>query len=290
MTLARMTPKTTVLRGALLLWIVVLAGCATTLGTTVMYNHADWLIARQLDGYFDLSRSQKRFVAARLDTILDRHRHEALPRYERVLQEVRARIERGLTDGDLDWALAQYDQLRADLLSRFVPDGTDFVRLVEERQIARVRQALEARLAKQESLLRESPEDRLAKRADRILPLAKEWLGPMSRRQEQEVAGLAMAFPDTLPAFHVHQRQRNERLIALLQSRDRGDITTPLREWLVEQEKDDDPSFLDASMQLKRHIAGLILALDRLATPAQRGHVLAKLDELASTVHRLSGA
>src|SRR3982750_1254999 len=77
-----------ILLSAVALSFLMLAGCATTL----LYNHADWLIARQLDTYFDLSRPQKAFLSARLDAILDHHRHEALPRYEAVLQQAGAKL------------------------------------------------------------------------------------------------------------------------------------------------------------------------------------------------------
>ena len=42
-------------------------GCAAT---SLLYNHADWLIARQINGYFDLNRSQKMFLSSRLNGIL----------------------------------------------------------------------------------------------------------------------------------------------------------------------------------------------------------------------------
>src|SRR3982751_4576670 len=87
----------------LLVALTAVAGCATTL----VYNHADWLLLRQLDGYFDLSRSQKAFVSARLNTILERHRREALPHYEAMIQQVQRRIQDGLTETDLDWAFTQ---------------------------------------------------------------------------------------------------------------------------------------------------------------------------------------
>jgi hypothetical protein len=197
---------------ALLIWLLfallAFSGCATTL----VYNHADWLLTRQLDGYFDLSRSQKGFVSARLGTILDHHRREALPRYEAVLQQIQERIRRGLTQEDLDWALTQYEQLRTDLFARFVPDGADFVRLVEEKQIARLRKVLQQQLGKQEELVREGLEARMAQRTERILALAKEWLGPITRRQEQELSHVAETFPDTWPLMHAYQQRRNEQL------------------------------------------------------------------------------
>jgi hypothetical protein len=42
--------------------------------------------------------------------------------------------------------------------------------------------------------------------------------------------------------------------------------------------------------QVRRHITGLILSLDRSATPAQRQHFFAKVDDLAATIRRLQAA
>lgn len=277
--------------GRILLLAIVLAsltfaGCATTL----LYNYADWLITRQLDGYFDLSRPQKTFVYARLDSILNHHRHEALPRYEVVLQQAGVRLQRGLTADDLDWAFAQYDQLKSDLFARFVPDGTAFVRLVKEPQLSRLRKSLQQRLAREEELLRDGVQARLASRTERIVALAKDWLGPLSREQEQEIVRLAMEFPDTLPTWYAHQLQRNEQLIEILEARHDQRTSDRLYEWMVEQEKHADPHFLEAAGQLRGHISGLMITLDRLATAKQRLHALSKLDDLAKTVHALSQA
>lgn len=283
--------RTVCLAAALLLLTFTVIGCATTLGTTLIYNHADWWMTRHLDGYFDLSRSQKQFVSNRLSAILDHHRHDALPRYEDVIRQARGRIERGLTRDDLDWTFGQYDRLKADLLARFVGDGAEFIGMVETPQLARVRKGLEKRLAKQERLLRESREARLAAQSERLVTLAKEWLGPMTRQQERELTDLAMAFPDTLPALYAHERQRNERMMAVLEARADGDATKRrLYESLIELDKHADPDFTEAVGQLRQHLAGFILALDRLATPQQRRHVLARLDDLAHTIHDLRGA
>jgi hypothetical protein len=275
---------------ALVLASCTFAGCATTLSIKLLYNHADWLITRQLDSYLDLSRPQKAFVSARLDSILDHHRHEALPLYVDVLRQMQIRIQRGLTSDDLDWAFVQYDQLRADLLGRFAQDGADFVYLIEAPQVSRIRSVLEKRLAKQEELLHDQREIRLVQRTKRIVALAREWLGPLSGQQEQEVMQLGMAFPDTLPALYAHERERNEHLLAVLESRAYGDTGARFYEWLVYPDQNADPRFLEVAGQLKCHIASLVLALDRLATPNQRNHVLAKLGDLVRTIEQLRGA
>ncbi len=259
-------------------------GCAATL----LYNHSDWLILRKLDGYFDLSRPQKSFVSARLADILVHHRRDALPRYEAVLQQIRTRIEHGLTGQDLDWAFAQYDQLRSDLFARFAGHGTAFLRLVEDEQVSHLRDALRKRLAKPEALLRDGPHRRSAERIARTLALAKQWMGSLTSHQEQELTRMAMAFPDTLPLWYAHEVKRNETLIAVVESRANGETASRLYDWLVNQEKDADPRFLNATADLRRHITQLILAIDRLATPEQRRHVIGELDKLTRTIHGLS--
>jgi hypothetical protein len=151
----------------------------------------------------------------------------------------------------------------------------------------RLRKALHTRLGDQEQLLREHASARLAKRTERILTLVKEWLGPVTRQQEQIIRRLVMDFPDTLPAWYAHQLQRNDQLVKVMESRQRDDVPARLHEWLVNQEQAADPAFVETSRQLKQHIAQLILALERMATTEQRHHLLAKLDDLARTVHTL---
>lgn len=270
-----------------LLLALTFAGCAAT---TLLYNHADWLIARQIDGYFDLTRSQKTFVSSRLTGILTHHRHEALPRYESVLREATTRVQDGVSTDDLDWAFVQYDQLRADLFGRFVSDGTEFVRQVNDSQVSRLKSALQSRLARQEALLQDDPGKRLAKRTQRILGLVREWLGPLSTQQEQEITRLTMHFPDSLPAWYAHQKRRHDQLLALIESRSSDLTPARLEDWLVNQDKDSDPHFAEMTNQLRRHITDLIMSLDRSATPAQRKHFFAKVEDLAATIRRLEAA
>lgn len=266
---------------------VSLAGCAAT---SLLYNHADWLIARQINGYFDLNRSQKMFLSSRLNGILTQHRHEALPRYESVLRQAEERVQDGITTDDLDWAFGQYDQLRADLFGRFVLDGTEFVRQVNDSQVSRLKKALQSRLAREEALLQDDVAKRLSKRTERILGLAREWLGMLSAQQEQEITRLSMKFPDTLPAWYAHRKHRHEQLLALMESRSSDQTGARLEDWLVHQDMDTDPHFTEMTKQFRRHITGLIISLDRSATVAQRQHFLSKVDELAATIRRLQAA
>ena len=71
------------------------------------------------------------------------------------------------------------------------------------------------------------------KRTERILGLAREWMGRLSAEQEQEIARMTMQFPDTLPSWYAHQLYRHEQLIALFESRKSDQTMERLQDWLI---------------------------------------------------------
>src|SRR4249920_2796338 len=95
-----------------------LAGCSIL----SLYRYADWFILWQADHYLNLTSDQRYDLAQRLTPLLARHRHEAIPQYETFLLQIRQRLERGLTNQDLDWVYATYDRLRTDLFDRVIAD------------------------------------------------------------------------------------------------------------------------------------------------------------------------
>jgi hypothetical protein len=90
--------------------------------------------------------------------------------------------------------------------------------------------------------------------------------------------------------WYAHQKYRHHQLLALIESRQSEQTAARLEDWLVHQDRDADPHFGEMMAQLRRHITGLVLDLDRSATAAQRRHFLSKIDDLAALVRRLQVA
>ena len=57
---------------------LLLAVCLVACSTSFAYNRLDWLIVWYANDYVDLSREQKGFLKARLEPVLEWHRHEEL--------------------------------------------------------------------------------------------------------------------------------------------------------------------------------------------------------------------
>ena len=189
-----------------------LAGCSIL----SVYRYADWFILWQADHYLNLTSDQRHDLAQRLTPLLTRHRHEAIPQYETFLLQIRQRLERGLTNQDLDWVYATYDRLRTDLFDRVIADGGVFLASVDSSQLRTLESALQKDNAKAAQLLQVPAPERLKKRADATIDWLEDWLGSLSKDQEAQIREWSIALPDTQQFRATYQQQRQQDLLALL--------------------------------------------------------------------------
>ncbi|UVT17703.1 MAG: hypothetical protein H8K04_09325 [Nitrospira sp.] len=265
--------------------VVALAGCSFT---TTAYRFADRIILWKADHYFDLNSTQRHELAERLTPLLDKHRHEALPQYEAFLQEVRQRVERGLTGPDIDWAYAAYDRLRADLFERVVADSGALLASVDARQVRTFESALQKDNAKTARLVQVSESERLKKRAQTTLELVKDWLGTLTKEQQAQIREWSLTLPDVQPAWVAYQQQRQQELLILLhQERTPERIARELRTMFVYPDQTAPRSYLHAVRQMRANAKAITLAIDERMTPDQRHHAVAKLQKLIDQVHDL---
>jgi hypothetical protein len=265
--------------------LVAFAGCSFA---TTAYRHVDRIILWKLDHYFDLNKDQRHDLTQRLTPLLERHRHEALPQYETFLQEVRQRVERGLTEPDIDWAYATYDRLRTDLFERVVADSGAFLASVDARQVRKFESALQKDNAKAARVVQISAPERLKQRAQTILDLAKDWLGRLTKEQQVQIREWSLSLPDVEPMWVAYQQQRRQELVTLLhQPRTPDQIARELRSMFVYHDQTAPQSYQHAVRQMRENAKTMALAIDQRMTPDQRRHAVAKLQRLIDQVHDL---
>jgi predicted translin family RNA/ssDNA-binding protein len=265
---------------------VVAGGAACSLD--LAYRHADWLIVWQVDHYLDLTSEQKAALGRSLKPFLSRHRAEALPVYEAFLGDVRTRVSGGLNREDLDWIFARYQALRAELLDPLVGDGAVLLTSVHEKQIAHLERALRKDGRKAERVLKLGREERLAKRAAAAIELAEDWLGSLTTQQKQGLTDMSLALPDLQGAWQAYQREAQSGLLQALREHAPTEVlASRLRDWLVFPEHRVPADFQHAVTVMRGGIKEIVIELNRLATPGQRTHLLAKLQSLIDTIHDL---
>jgi hypothetical protein len=279
-------PASRLFRGLTLLTLLLLvSGCALSFG----YRHADWLISRQLDHYLDLTSNQRGVLKARLQPLLLRHRAEALPRYEQFLQDVQARVSRGLTAADMDWTFASYDRFREDLFERAIPEGGQLVTLLKDKQIQYLERVFRKEEAQAEDLTQRPAAVRLDERTTRGVAMAEEWLGPLSREQSGRLRELIRALPDSQQVWWQYRRQRHEELVALLRTSTSPDqIMGTLRKMFVHSDQTAPAAYLKMMSEMRAALTHLALEVDRMLTPIQRRHALLSIQKVIDELHALT--
>jgi len=262
-----------------------LAGCSIL----SVYRYADWFILWQADHYLNLTSDQRHDLAQRLTPLLARHRHEAIPQYETFLLQIRQRLERGLTNQDLDWVYATYDRLRTDLFDRVIADGGVLLASVDPRQVRTFESALQKDNAKAAQLLQAPAPERLKKRANVTIDWLEDWLGSLSKDQEAQIREWSLALPDTHQFWATYQQQRQEELLALLrQPHTPESVARELRALLVFYPDHTAPqAYQDAVHQMRTAVKTMALAIDQRLTPDQRHHAVTKLQRLIEQLHDL---
>ena len=262
-----------------------LAGCSFL----SLYRYADWLILWQADQYLDLTSDQRRDLTQRLTPLLARHRRAAIPQYETFLVQSRQRLERGLTDQDIDWVYANYDRLRADLFDRVIADSGVLLASVDSSQVRTLEAALQKDHAKVVRLVQLPAPDRLKKRADKIIDWLEDWLGSLSKDQEAQIRQWSRALPDNQQFWATYQLQRQQELLALLrQPRRPESLTRELGALLVVYpDQTGPPGYQDAIHQMRTAVKTMALAIDQQVTADQRHRAVTKLQRLIDQLHDL---
>ena len=175
---------------AVLLALLLLAGC----GNTFLYNRLDWLIGWYVDDYVELSRAQEKVFQQRLRPVLDWHRREELALYALLLQQIEADSAAPLdADTVRDWSrqlLLALERIEARLWPLIHEIGAD----LDQAQMAGLLENIQARQRElEEEYLTRSDEEYAEDNFDRLSENLRDFLGPLSAAQEDQIARAAQA-------------------------------------------------------------------------------------------------
>lgn len=175
---------------AVLLALLLLAGC----GNTFLYNRLDWLIGWYVDDYVELSRAQEKVFQQRLRPVLDWHRREELALYAALLQQIEADSAAPLdADTVRDWSrqlLLALERIEARLWPLIHEIGAD----LDQAQMAELLENIQARQRElEEEYLTRSDEEYAEDSFDRLSENLRDFLGPLSVAQEDQIARAAQA-------------------------------------------------------------------------------------------------
>lgn len=258
--------------------LLIVAGC----GIKWWYDQVDYLLRMQVDQYFDITSSQEDFITRQLEKHLRWHRYEGLPVHIRFLSEVQTRLADGVVRDDIIWFFVQYRKQVQIIVEQLSDDSVEFLTQLRKEQIDYFTEQLAEENEELEERLEMTAEERLEKRADKTIDFLEEWLGSLSDDQEAEIRQMSRATPDRFKPWYQKRILRQRSFItAIRENRNRQAIRESLLQMLL-------PPARDKANHSDEPGIRMIIAIDRMATPAQREHLLQKLKKWEDALLEIS--
>lgn len=267
--------------------LLVLAGCTTELA----YNTLPFWIHYYLDDIVDLTATQSHQVKADLDAVQQWHRVEELPRLADRLTLIAAQsTERQTWDQLRDHQAGVKTRIQATL-NALIPATTRLLQSLDNRQAERLTQFLKDEIAEAQARRdQQSPQERLAEQQEELEERTEGWVGHTTDSQAPFYAEMADYQQRAMPTFITVREQLQARLFNLIETRQRDDLDSQLRQWvddLVAWRGGSDTQ-TDMAIYRSRRLDWL-LRFDKSLDDDQRTHLIEELEQWASRLQGMAG-
>ena len=262
---------------------VLLQGCSVT---RIAYDNTDSFLRWQANSYFDFQGEQSEDLDRGIAAFLAWHRSKALPRYARLGEEAAARLLRGITREDLEWAYDSIQTQTREALGAVAAETAGLLDRISPEQISH----LERRLAEENrkfanEQMQGSVEERHKRRVKRNRERLEKWFGPLGEAQIERVRRYSARAPFTAELRERDRKRRQAEFVALLRARE---AKQKLAQWAQAWERDREPSYAEALRLTRSEYIDLLLDLERSLEPAQREAAATRMREYALVFVSLS--
>jgi hypothetical protein len=270
------------------LLLAALAGCSMV---RLGYGQLDTYAAWTADEYFDLEPHQRQEFLARFERLHEWHRHEQLPDYASFLAAARARVQRGLEREDLIWLVDGFRGRYRAIVERGADDAAAMLMTITPEQLAALQRKWEKdnRRFIREHRVGANTEERQRARIRRTLSQIRDWVGGLTYEQEQKIITMTNAAPMIDGLRHEDRLRRQREFLQLMETRgDSAEFTARFRRWLLHWEEGRAPEYERLFTEWWEKRVEMLVALDRMLTPHQRGTVAHRLQGYIEDFTRLS--
>jgi uncharacterized protein DUF6279 len=268
---------------------LVLAGCSGM--TRLAYNNADIILRKMANDYFDLDAAQTEEFKVRMGRFHQWHRDNELPQYVAFLRTAERRFTKGLTAEDVAWGISAARARFRALAARAVEEAAPVLAGLSQEQIT----VLEHKLAENNlKYVKENlPADerrRIRGQTRRMVESLRQWTGDMTHDQEAHVERFVRAH-DRFVTMRFEDRVRGQReAVALLRKRlPARELAPRLVQHFTEPDSRRSDEYRREEKRWEADFGGLLVELYGTLSPAQRAHVVRRIENYADDFSLLAG-
>jgi len=272
----------------LALIIGCLAGCS---GIKVAYNQADLIAAWMADDYFELTGEQKDAFREHFQRFHAWHRATQLNEYAALLASARERLDNGVKEADVVWAIDAIKAQYRTMVARGYADAARLLSTLSDRQLNAARREFEERNRKnaREWGVGASADEQRRLRAKRNLERIEHWTGTLSAAQEARIVAMSRDLPLIADLRQQDRIRRQQEFLAVLEKRKSPEVFAPaLRDWLTDWDRKRTAEYEAALTRFVEASAKMYVEAFALLTREQRAHISERLSRYITAFRELA--
>ncbi|MFN0305552.1 MAG: DUF6279 family lipoprotein [Burkholderiales bacterium] len=270
--------------------VATMTGCGSFV--RLAYNNADFGLRMMANDYLDLEGAQKDLLRERIDRYHRWHRRNELPRYIEALDDLTARLQRGLEPADIAWATDLVQTRYRTTIRQAIHGVTPlFDRLTSDNLVQLERKLAESNEKFEQDTLQKDIERRRAERLRALTKRARDWLGEITPAQEARLSGYAEASTPIFSGLLDERRRRNRAVMTALRSNaSASDRAKRLDSLLVGYEQHRTETYAAVVEDWQARLGTLMLDIERSLSPQQRKHLIERIAYYANEFRTLARA
>ena len=270
--------------------ILVLALANAGCGVGFFYDNLDRLVRWELDSFLAMTPDQEDFFEAEFAALWRWHRTQELPRYADDLDRWAERFAGVPTETDVEEAFVGLEGWWLRLEAKGTPFAAEFLRRLEDEQVASLAEALEESNADWEKDEKNKPIDAVRKawRKD-FEAILKRFTGPLTQEQRAIIADAAERYQPERQLWADYRRRWQRDLFILLERRHEADHFTAGFERLVKDQKAYyGEGFAEVEAANEALVKSALVAALNQALPKQRQRLRDTLSDRAEELRTLA--
>lgn len=263
---------------------LALAGCSAI---QFAYNNVQAAARFMVSDYVDFDSAQADEFRVRFAQFHDWHRGRELPVYAGLLTDAGSRIQRGVTEDDVRWAIATTRDRYHLLAARAIEEAVPMLVAMRPAQVEEIEKGMAEKNAKfEKDNINADPRKVLKRRVGQMEDYFKDWLGSLTDAQEDLIGNFVRAHADLTTLRYADRRRWQREAIAALRTHvgkksDTAQLTAALTDLIVHPEKGRQPAIRQALAHYDDELAALVIAIDRTLSAEQRARAVKRMQAYA---------
>lgn len=257
------------------LLVLSTAGCSVR---KIAYGFLPRILVGRIVDTFDLDRTQKKAVQAKVAALHEWHRQNELPRYAQLLESLEQKLADGISREEMNWMLEELTAAGDRLARQVSPVAGQVLSGLRDEQIAHSEGEMKKTERERFELLDKPEQEYVDYRLKQARKNLKTWLGSFTPEQLAEWERLVRKNRlQELRRREVNQRNQRDFLAALRSRPGAPALADLVQRWTTRFEINETPAHQQDEKRAREDFIDSLIRIDQMMSPEQRRHLIAEL-------------